>query len=97
MSRPKPCTGRCWQYSTGYRPGDRRYAHGRKYCKHCEVFMESDEKKCPCCGNWLRIKPRDRSGRRRGTTTAAAVMTAATGRTQTCTAASGQGRGGGRK
>jgi len=34
------------------------YANGISYCKTCEVWIKSDELKCPCCNFRLRKKPR---------------------------------------
>ncbi len=40
-----------------------RYEDGQKRCSSCEVYINWDGKHCPCCGHFLRTKPRNRSGR----------------------------------
>ncbi len=40
-----------------------RYESGQKRCTSCEVYINWDGKHCPCCGHFLRTKPRNALGR----------------------------------
>ena len=41
-----------WQF------GMSRYALGQKRCQVCQVWLDYDGMRCPCCSNKLRCKPR---------------------------------------
>ena len=40
-----------------------RYESGQKRCTSCEVYIYWDGEHCPCCGHFLRTKPRNARGR----------------------------------
>ena len=40
-----------------------RYESGQKRCTSCEVYINWDGKHCPCCGHFLRTKPRNSRAR----------------------------------
>ena len=41
-----------------------RYEAGQKRCTSCEIYINWEGKHCPCCGHFLRTKPRNSGGRR---------------------------------
>jgi DNA-directed RNA polymerase subunit RPC12/RpoP len=41
-----------------------RYAIGQKMCIDCEIFINYEGIKCPCCGIRLRYKPRSTSAKK---------------------------------
>ena len=54
------CIGRCKQYKK-----PRRYdTEGSRYCTTCDMFLEWDSGKCPCCGKMLKIKPSSSKSKR---------------------------------
>ena len=61
------CKGKCSLYKA-IRPmpiskGISRYAAGQKRCQVCEVWMEWDGIRCPCCSIKLRCHPRRKDGK----------------------------------
>ena len=42
-----------------------RYEEGQKRCSSCAIYINWDGEHCPCCGHFLRTKPRNTSGRNR--------------------------------
>ena len=54
------CRGVCAIYKAG-KPslGRGRYATGQKRCQTCEIFIQWDGLRCPCCSYRLRLKPRN--------------------------------------
>ena len=40
-----------------------RYEAGQKRCTSCEIYINWEGKHCPCCGHFLRTKPRNSRGR----------------------------------
>ncbi len=40
-----------------------RYESGQKRCTSCETYINWEGKHCPCCGHFLRTKPRNTRGR----------------------------------
>jgi hypothetical protein len=48
------CKGICIRYKASG-----RYATGRKRCQQCDLFIEWDGLRCPCCGYKLRTRPRN--------------------------------------
>lgn len=50
----------CARYKVG-KPslGRGRYATGQKRCQTCEIFIQWDGLRCPCCSYRLRLKPRN--------------------------------------
>jgi len=55
------CIRTCIKHKARKPPqGVGRYALGQKRCQNCEVFMNWDGKKCPCCNGPLRHLPRSK-------------------------------------
>ncbi|AFS83560.1 hypothetical protein NSED_08850 [Candidatus Nitrosopumilus sediminis] len=54
------CTGKCKQYKALKPRQIGRYASGQKRCNFCEIFLNFDGLKCPCCNKQLRSLPRSR-------------------------------------
>jgi len=53
------CKGICPRYKATKPPlPDTRYAMGQKRCNACDIFIQWDGSHCPCCGGFLRTKPR---------------------------------------
>lgn len=40
-----------------------RYGGSQKRCSSCEIYINWNGEHCPCCGHFLRTKPRNTSGR----------------------------------
>ena len=40
-----------------------RYEDGQKRCSSCAIYINWDGQHCPCCGHFLRIKPRNTGGK----------------------------------
>ena len=58
------CKGVCYRYKA-HRPmpislGISRYAAGQKRCQVCDMWIEWDGARCPCCSIRLRTHPRRR-------------------------------------
>jgi transcription initiation factor TFIIIB Brf1 subunit/transcription initiation factor TFIIB len=64
------CKGICSRYevSSINLKESGRYEKGHKRCTSCYVFMDYEGTKCPCCGNKLRTKPKNSSGRNKAST-----------------------------
>lgn len=58
------CRGICTRFKAP-KPAGGRYSSGQKRCQICEVFMETDEIWCSCCGYRLRSKPRNKKYKER--------------------------------
>lgn len=54
------CIGKCKQYKALKPTKIGRYASGQKRCNYCEIFVDYDGFRCPCCKNQLRCIPRSR-------------------------------------
>jgi len=54
------CTGKCRQYKAIKPRQIGRYASGQKRCNFCEIFVNYNGLKCPCCNKQLRTLPRSR-------------------------------------
>ena len=39
------------------------YGFGLKRCSSCEIYLDWNGNHCPCCGHFLRKKPRNAKGR----------------------------------
>jgi len=52
------CKGVCNQYKAKWGTHQYRYASGQKRCNVCEIFVNWDGYRCPCCGMILRTRPR---------------------------------------
>ncbi len=53
------CNGICDRYKAK-KPNNNigRYSNGQKRCNSCEIFINWNGLRCPCCNNRLRTKPR---------------------------------------
>ncbi len=60
------CKGTCHRYKITKPHTEKggRYSNGHKRCNECEVFINWDGARCPCCGRLLRLKPRSGITRR---------------------------------
>lgn len=54
------CIGKCKQYKSIKPRQIGRCASGQKRCDFCEIFLNYDGLKCPCCNKQLRSLPRSR-------------------------------------
>ena len=54
-----PCKGICDKYKA-QKPAQTndRYSYGQKRCNLCDIFIEWDGSRCPCCSGILRTRPR---------------------------------------
>jgi len=59
------CKGICSNHAVKkLRPGHSgRYEPGQKRCSLCEIYIIWDGTHCPCCGCFLRSKPRNAEAR----------------------------------
>lgn len=53
------CIGICIKYKANKVFGQLRYATGQKRCTRCEMWMQWDGKRCPCCSRQLKTRPRN--------------------------------------
>jgi hypothetical protein len=49
-----PCNGICLRHRSS-----NNYSNGQKRCQICDLFIEWDGLRCPCCGYKLRTRPRN--------------------------------------
>ncbi len=54
------CKGICLQLKHKSIPNSKKYQLGLKRCSWCEVFMHTEETRCPCCRMILRTKSRNK-------------------------------------
>lgn len=54
-----PCRGTCERFKVGRPLSGGRYAAGQKRCQTCQIFMNVDADRCPCCNYKFRTKPRN--------------------------------------
>ena len=54
------CKGICIQMKHNPVPNAKKYEFGLKRCSWCEVFLSTDEIRCPCCKMILRTKSRNK-------------------------------------
>ncbi len=52
------CKGVCIEYIGPRMQNGKKYGSGQKRCSYCELFILTDEVRCPCCGVILRTKSR---------------------------------------
>ncbi len=52
------CKGVCTRYKAKKPVGIGRYASGQQRCQECEIFVNWNGDRCPCCNTLLRGKPR---------------------------------------
>ena len=55
------CKGICRLSEKIKVPNSRKYEYGLKRCSWCDVYMATEEIRCPCCKMILRTKARNRS------------------------------------
>lgn len=53
------CKGTCSRHQAIKPNGAGRYESGQKRCQECEIFINADGYRCPCCNSKLRTKPRN--------------------------------------
>ena len=54
------CKGICIQMKHSSVPNSMKYQIGLKRCSWCEVFLSTEEIRCPCCKMILRTKSRNK-------------------------------------
>lgn len=55
------CKGICTRYRAANSwDAKSHYISGHKRCQICQIFVESEGLRCPCCRNRLRTKPRNK-------------------------------------
>ena len=54
------CKGICLQLKHKSITNAKKYQFGLKRCSWCEVFMSTEEIRCPCCKMILRTKSRNK-------------------------------------
>ena len=54
------CKGICIQMRHSAVPNSKKYEIGLKRCSWCEVFLLTEEIRCPCCKMILRTKSRNK-------------------------------------
>ena len=59
------CKGICSRYRSSKPHGFGRYEVGQKRCIRCELYLNWDGLRCPCCHYPLRTKPRKLRDRER--------------------------------
>ncbi len=55
----KSCKGICDRYKAPKHNDGGLYSNGHKRCNTCEIYLKTENNKCPCCENLLRTKPRN--------------------------------------
>lgn len=55
------CKGICESFKASSISYKFRYDQGQKRCTFCDIFIEFNGIRCPCCGCPLRIKARTRN------------------------------------
>ena len=55
------CKNICVDYKAKKPVDGMRYLAGQKRCQNCQVFINWEGIRCPCCGTKLRAGPRRRS------------------------------------
>lgn len=58
------CLGICTRYKAQRPLGGERYKEGQKRCSNCEIFVNWEGKRCPCCNTVLRISSRNSINRK---------------------------------
>ena len=53
------CKNICIRHKVSGAPSGLRYAAGQKRCNTCELFINWDGVRCPCCSCRLRTAPRN--------------------------------------
>lgn len=54
------CNGICQRYKTRRGTIGGRYKTGQKRCKRCDLFMDYDGLRCPCCKSLFKVTRRDK-------------------------------------
>jgi len=55
----RSCRGICDRFSCPKHNIGGLYTTGHKRCNICEIYLKTEENKCPCCENFLRNRPRN--------------------------------------
>ena len=55
-----PCKGTCHKFHHNIMRKGGIYANGNKRCQVCEIFINYNGLRCPCCRYRLRTKPRNK-------------------------------------
>lgn len=55
----RSCRGICDRYKSPKHNGGGLYTNGHKRCNTCEIYLKTEQNRCPCCENLLRTKPRN--------------------------------------
>ena len=53
------CKGVCSRYKAKWTGHESRYTSGQKRCNTCDIYLQWDGFRCPCCGISLRTRPRE--------------------------------------
>nr|AIF00661.1 hypothetical protein [uncultured marine thaumarchaeote KM3_136_D12]AIF12589.1 hypothetical protein [uncultured marine thaumarchaeote KM3_56_C06] len=54
------CNGICVNYKSTSLHMGLKYSSGVKRCTECQVFMDVDSTRCPCCNTKLRTRSRNK-------------------------------------
>ena len=54
------CKGICLQHKVAKVPNSQKYQFGLKRCSWCEVWLDTESIRCPCCKMILRTKSRNK-------------------------------------
>ena len=54
------CKGICLHIDTERIPNGRKYEYGLKRCSWCDIWIDTDDVRCPCCKMILRTKSRNK-------------------------------------
>jgi hypothetical protein len=52
------CKGICIRYKADRLRSGIRYKAGQKRCQVCQIYLNWEGIRCPCCGNQLRTSPK---------------------------------------
>jgi len=54
------CKGICTMHKATKVPNSQKYQFGLKRCSWCEVWLDTEDIRCPCCKMILRTKSRNK-------------------------------------
>ena len=57
------CKGICLHIDTEKIPNGQKYEYGLKRCSWCNIWLETDDVRCPCCKMILRTKSRNKKNK----------------------------------
>jgi len=55
------CEGKCLKYKSPGPGNHPQYKIGIKWCKKCNLFLNIEKYRCPCCKTKLRTKPKNKT------------------------------------